>query len=62
MALMQEIDYGTPSRVAQTLVTLEIDGKTSLFLREGTLGALGGAYQDTCELRTPGKVTCLVRV
>src|SRR5882757_4027790 len=27
MALMQETDYGTPSRVAETLVTLEIDGK-----------------------------------
>src|SRR4051812_14356585 len=27
MALMQEIDYGTPLSVAQTLVTLEIDGK-----------------------------------
>src|SRR5580698_4982637 len=27
MALIQEIDYGTPSAVAQTLVSLEIDGK-----------------------------------
>jgi formate dehydrogenase major subunit len=27
MALIQEIDYGTPVSVAQTLVTLEIDGK-----------------------------------
>jgi formate dehydrogenase major subunit len=27
MALIQEIDYGTPVRVAETLVTLEIDGK-----------------------------------
>src|SRR5579863_5860196 len=27
MALIKEIDYGTPLRVAQTLVTLEIDGK-----------------------------------
>jgi formate dehydrogenase major subunit len=27
MALVQEIDYGTPLAVAQTLVTLEIDGK-----------------------------------
>ncbi len=27
MALIQEIDYGTPASVAQTLVTLEIDGK-----------------------------------
>jgi formate dehydrogenase major subunit len=27
MALIQEIDYGTPPTVAQTLVTLEIDGK-----------------------------------
>ena len=27
MALIHEIDYGTPSRVAETLVTLEIDGK-----------------------------------
>src|SRR5580765_7768791 len=27
MALLQEIDYGTPARVAETLVTLEIDGK-----------------------------------
>ena len=27
MALMQEIDYGTPLRVAETLVSLEIDGK-----------------------------------
>src|SRR5271166_2631485 len=28
MALIQEIDYGTPKRIAETLVTLEIDGKT----------------------------------
>src|SRR5580698_10016822 len=28
MALIQEIDYGTPSAVAQTLVSLEIDGKS----------------------------------
>ena len=28
MALIQEIDYGTPVSVAQTLVTLEIDGKS----------------------------------
>jgi formate dehydrogenase major subunit len=28
MALIQEIDYGTPASVAQTLVTLEIDGKS----------------------------------
>src|SRR5271166_5113285 len=27
MALIQEIDYGTPQRVAETLVTLEIDGQ-----------------------------------
>ncbi|MGA2711550.1 MAG: formate dehydrogenase subunit alpha [Bryobacteraceae bacterium] len=27
MALMQEIDYGTPVRIAETLVSLEIDGK-----------------------------------
>jgi formate dehydrogenase major subunit len=27
MALMQETDYGTPARIAETLVTLEIDGK-----------------------------------
>ena len=27
MALMQEIDYGTPASVATTLVSLEIDGK-----------------------------------
>ena len=27
MALIHETDYGTPSRVAETLVTLEIDGK-----------------------------------
>ena len=27
MALIHEIDYGTPARVAETLVTLEIDGK-----------------------------------
>jgi len=27
MALMQEIDYGTPASVAETLVSLEIDGK-----------------------------------
>jgi formate dehydrogenase major subunit len=27
MALIQEIDYGTPPRIAETLVTLEIDGK-----------------------------------
>ncbi len=27
MALIQEIDYGTPASVARTLVTLEIDGK-----------------------------------
>ena len=27
MPLMQDIDYGTPARVAETLVTLEIDGK-----------------------------------
>jgi len=28
MALIQETDYGTPQRIAETLVTLEIDGKT----------------------------------
>ncbi len=28
MALIHETDYGTPSRVAETLVTLEIDGKS----------------------------------
>src|SRR5262245_8493704 len=27
MAVIQEIDYGTPPRIAETLVTLEIDGK-----------------------------------
>ncbi len=27
MALIQETDYGTPKRIAETLVTLEIDGK-----------------------------------
>ena len=27
MALLQEVDYGTPARVAETLVNLEIDGK-----------------------------------
>ena len=27
MALIQEVDYGTPARVAGSLVTLEIDGK-----------------------------------
>ena len=27
MALIQELDYGTPQRIAETLVTLEIDGK-----------------------------------
>ncbi len=27
MALIQEADYGTPQRIAETLVTLEIDGK-----------------------------------
>ena len=27
MALIQELDYGTPPRIAETLVTLEIDGK-----------------------------------
>jgi formate dehydrogenase major subunit len=27
MALMQEVDYGTPKRAAETLVSLEIDGK-----------------------------------
>src|SRR5205085_3259524 len=27
MALMQEVDYGTPRGIAGTLVTLEIDGK-----------------------------------
>jgi len=27
MALIQEIDYGTPQRIAETFVTLEIDGK-----------------------------------
>jgi formate dehydrogenase major subunit len=27
MALIQEIDYGTPQRIAETLVTLEIDGQ-----------------------------------
>ena len=28
MALIQETDYGTPKRVSETLVTLEIDGKS----------------------------------
>jgi formate dehydrogenase major subunit len=27
MTLIQEVDYGTPQRIAETLVTLEIDGK-----------------------------------
>jgi formate dehydrogenase major subunit len=27
MALIQETDYGTPARIAETLVTLEVDGK-----------------------------------
>ena len=27
MALMQEIDYGTPARLSETMVTLEIDGQ-----------------------------------
>ena len=27
MALIQEADYGTPRRISETLVTLEIDGK-----------------------------------
>src|SRR6202046_1842368 len=27
MALIKETDYGTPARIAETLVTLEIDGK-----------------------------------
>ncbi len=28
MALIQETDYGTPQRIAETLVTLDIDGKS----------------------------------
>jgi formate dehydrogenase major subunit len=28
MALLQEVDYGTPRRVSDTVVTLEVDGKT----------------------------------
>jgi formate dehydrogenase major subunit len=27
MALIKETDFGTPARVSETLVTLEIDGK-----------------------------------
>ena len=27
MALIRQIDYGTPKRISETLVTLEIDGK-----------------------------------
>src|ERR1039458_5464237 len=27
MELIREVDYGTPARVSETLVTLEIDGK-----------------------------------
>ena len=36
---------------------VEIDRRKSAFLRGGTLGGLGGAYQDQRELMTPGKVT-----
>lgn len=36
---------------------VEIDKQMSRVLRGGTLGALGGAYQDPRELLTPGKVT-----
>ena len=32
MPVIKEIDYGTPLRVAETLVTLEIDGKSVTFL------------------------------
>ena len=35
MALVQEIDYGTPPSVSQTLVTLEIDG-TPVTVPSGT--------------------------
>jgi predicted TIM-barrel fold metal-dependent hydrolase len=35
---------------------VEIDGRMSRVLRNGTLAALGGAYQDPRELLTPGKV------
>ncbi len=35
---------------------LEVDRKISPIFRGGTLGALGGAYQDVRELLTPGKV------
>ena len=35
MALIQETDYGTPQRIAETLVTLEIDG-TPVTVARGT--------------------------
>jgi predicted TIM-barrel fold metal-dependent hydrolase len=35
----------------------EVDGKMSMTMRGGALGALGGAYQDPRELLTPGKLT-----
>src|SRR5271163_349017 len=37
MALMQETDYGTPVRVAETLVSLEIDGKPVIVPRGTSL-------------------------
>ena len=42
MALIQEIDYGTPAGTGEALVTLEIDGKP----RHGAGGHLGDARRD----------------
>ena len=61
MALIREVDYGTPKRVSETLVTLEIDGKqvppeklrgTTLTVKGDRyiVTTKGGAYEVTFKL------------
>ena len=42
---------------AKGLEYLEIDRQKSLTTRGGTLGTLGGAYQNCADLSIPGKYT-----
>ena len=45
MALIHETDYGTPSRASETLVTLEIDGKTCYRARRHFCHARSGEHR-----------------
>src|ERR1700722_8210542 len=70
MALIQEIDYRTPQRIAETLVTLEIDGKpvtvsrgTSIMRAAGEAGVQVPKRWATDNMQASGSCRlCLVEI